>query len=295
MSALARACPACGSRDSRPFGTANDFELQRCERCATLFTAALPVDGRTYDYDSYYSDANLDAPGAVRRSLGRIVATFEPYKVTGRLLDVGFGAGLALQAAKQAGWDTLGVEVSRPAIAHARGLGLSVFHGTLTEAPFPAAHFDVIIAAEVLEHVPDVAGLVKDIARALRPGGLFWLTTPNARGLSVRLLGSRWSVVSPPEHLQLLSPKGLRLVLGAAGLRSVRVRTTGVNPYELLTATRGSRATSGSGFDRVGSGYDLIVAADRRPVLRLAKSAVNGVLGAFGIGDSLRVWAELAR
>lgn len=291
MSASVRACPACDSTASRRAGTANGFSLLRCARCATLFTATLPETAEANDYDAYYSAANLDAPAVIRRSLDRIVAGFEPFRTSGRLLDVGFGAALVLQAAKRAGWDAWGVEVSKPAIDHAISLGLQVVHGTLAEAPFPAAHFDVIVAAEVLEHVPDARGLVRDIARLLRPGGLFWLTTPNARGLSARLLGSRWSVVSPPEHLQLLSPAGLRSVLGSAGLHPERVRTTGVNPYELIAAARRRGDAPRPAFDRVGSGYELLIAADRRRSLGVAKAAVNGVLGVLGIGDSMRVWA----
>ena len=39
----------------------------------------------------------------------------------------------------------------------------------------------------------------------LRPGGLFWTTTPHARGLSARVLGLKWRCIWPPEHLQLFS------------------------------------------------------------------------------------------
>ncbi len=54
------------------------------------------------------------------------------------------------------------------------------------EAAFPSEHFDVITAAELVEHLCDPQALLHEVARILRPGGLFWMTTPHARGLSGR-------------------------------------------------------------------------------------------------------------
>jgi 2-polyprenyl-3-methyl-5-hydroxy-6-metoxy-1,4-benzoquinol methylase len=58
---------------------------------------------------------------------------------------------------------------------------------------------------EVLEHAREPRTLIRAARQLLRPGGSFYVTTPHARGLSERLLGMKWSVVSPPEHLQLFS------------------------------------------------------------------------------------------
>jgi SAM-dependent methyltransferase len=47
------------------------------------------------------------------------------------------------------------------------------------EIPFPSGHFDVVIAHNVLEHLPDPASSFREIHRVLRPGGVFLSKTPN--------------------------------------------------------------------------------------------------------------------
>jgi hypothetical protein len=60
------------------------------------------------------------------------------------------------------------------------------------------------------------------------------MTTPHARGVSAHLLGLKWSIVDPPEHLQLFSIAGLKKMLTENGFCSARVVTEGFNSYELL-------------------------------------------------------------
>ncbi|MCA1616507.1 MAG: class I SAM-dependent methyltransferase [Acidobacteria bacterium] len=188
-----RPCPACGSESARGRGSKNGLEMFSCRGCATLYTSALPDADGAQNYDEYYDAHNLSVPDFIHLRLAEIVAGFEPYRGAGRLLDIGCGAGTVLEAARRAGWEAEGVEVSHPAVEHLRAAGFSVFHGELAEARYPADHFDVIVASEVLEHLPDPRVLLREAARVLRPGGLLWATTPHSRGASARALGIGWS------------------------------------------------------------------------------------------------------
>lgn len=314
----ARRCPACADAVGEGRGQKNGFELDSCRSCGTLYARR----AGSLDYDCYYHDDNLSVPEFVDRWFDETFATFEPYRKTNRLLDVGCGAGSLLHAARRAGWDAEGVEVSRPAAEHVRAQGFEVFCGELKEARYPEGRFDVVTASEILEHLDDPQSLLEEAARVLRPGGLFWATTPHGRGLSARVLGLKWSTVSPPEHLQLFSLAGVRRMLKRAGFRRAGVTSRGVNPFEIWHALRRpsngatsnttnaagatseagggtvesapaqQTASAGEGFQRVATGYRLNEALLKNSATRAVKAAVNAALGATRLGDSIKIRAE---
>lgn len=292
-----RRCPACDSGAGVEVGRKNGIMMIRCRSCATLYAANFSATALSEDYDSYYDEHNLAVPDFVHRQLQEIIAQFSPFRQHNRLLDVGCGSGVLLEAARAAGWEAEGLEVSLPAVEHVREMGFKVFHGELSEARYPAAHFDVVTASEILEHVPDPRPLVAEAARILRPGGLFWATTPHSRGASARVLGTKWSVVSPPEHLHLFSRRGMRYLLSTAGFSHPRILTHGVNPFEILNAVRGRGAGAEkgagtiSGDERVESSYRLNEKLTRNQFNKALKSTLNGVLGLTRMGDSLKIWA----
>jgi SAM-dependent methyltransferase len=236
----------------------------------------------------------LSPPAFVNTRLEEITAQFSPYRQNNRLLDIGCGAGNLLQAARNNGWDAQGLDVSAGAVKHVRSLGFEVFEGELQEAGFPSEHFDVVTAAELLEHLVDPQPLLHEVARILRPGGLFWTTTPHARGLSGRLLGLKWRCVWPPEHLQLFSVRGLTKLLRGAGFRELRISTTGGNPIEIFHAMGGAKnapKTVDQHFDRVTTSYQLNESMMKSRSRRMLKNTVNGVLNLSRLGDSLKVFA----
>lgn len=289
-SQLARPCPGCGGAASRPAGTKDGFDLRRCRSCGTIFTARLPEADESKDYADYYSAANLEERPLVRARLAQVVASLEPYRQTGRWLDVGCGAGTLMRAAADGGWDVEGTEVSEGAAQAVRAAGFDVHVGDLAELDLPVASFDVVSLVEVVEHVPDPDALLARIAQLVRPGGATYVTTPNGHGISGRALGERWSVVAPPEHLQLFSVGGLRKALARSGFAARKAQAHGVNPHELLAGFRGKREfTSG---DRGATSRQLNQSLSTSRRGRVVKNVVNALLSATRSGDALKVVAE---
>lgn len=165
----------------------------------------------------------------------------------GRLvLDAGCGGGLVAKGLVEAGAIVVGLdqsprslEVARRAIARpSAGSGAARrgrFHaagGRLERLPFADGAFDAVVAADVLEHVPDLPAVVRELGRVLAPGGSLAFDTINrtlwawftALWGAERLLGllprrtHEWRLLIRPGELDVLL-RGAGLVpVASAGL-----------------------------------------------------------------------------
>lgn len=294
MNSELRSCPACANKRAASHGFKFGFEILACMECRTLYTDHLPAAAEGENYDEYYTDANLSVPEFLNQRVEEIVGGFDGFRRTNRLLDIGFGSGYLLKAAAKLGWGVFGQEVSRPAVEQARSFGFEVFHGDLVEAEYPDSHFDVVTASEIIEHLPDPGVVLREVARILRPGGLLWATTPFARSLSFRLMKLEWSILSPPEHVQLYSKQGMRRMLEQAGFHDIKLKTYGLNPAEIVHFYRsklGGKHPNPDGFNRVEAGYELNERLMRSPVKRKIKSVLNATLDFARLGDSMKIYA----
>ncbi len=143
-----------------------------------------------------------------------------------RLLDVGCHIGVFLEIAGAHGWEAWGVEPSRWAVEIARAKGLRVIEGTLREAAFPDAWFDVVTMWDVIEHLSDPMGELREVHRILKPGGWVVIHTMDIESPFARLLGARWPWLME-MHLYYFSRRTLRRMLERAGFESVRTAAEG--------------------------------------------------------------------
>lgn len=118
-----------------------------------------------------------------------------------RVLDVGCGFGwFLLHALSQGASQVTGIESRELDLATARRYldsdRLSLEVGNAIDIPFPQGSFDTVAAWEVLEHIPKHTErqMFAEIARVLRPGGTFFLSTPFA-ALRSKLLDPAWWLI----------------------------------------------------------------------------------------------------
>ncbi len=144
------------------------------------------------------------------------VALLPEFVPEGKLLEVGCASGGRLSALRDLGWTDLhGIELVPAAAERARSLGFTIACG-LTEdllGSYPDQHFDVIVSSMVLEHLQNPFAVVRQIARKLKPGGQFLLSTINRDSLDAKLFGNYWAGFDFPRHLVYPRTKDLRELL----------------------------------------------------------------------------------
>jgi SAM-dependent methyltransferase len=120
-------------------------------------------------------------PGIVALHLKRYA--FARDWTTGReVLDLGCGAGYGTAYLADTARRVVGADVDSTAIAYARdryarpNVDFEVVDASAL--PFPAGSFDTVAAFEMIEHVEEAGAVVAEVARVLRPGGTFVLSTP---------------------------------------------------------------------------------------------------------------------
>ncbi len=93
------------------------------------------------------------------------------------VLDLGCGDGLIANLLFESSLD-YGIDRSRSAVQQAKGNGVykTVFHGNGHTLPFKDSSVGGVFSNCVLEHIPDMPGLIQEIARVLRPGSYFVAT-----------------------------------------------------------------------------------------------------------------------
>jgi SAM-dependent methyltransferase len=97
-----------------------------------------------------------------------------------RVLEIGFGNGKFLAYGAKQEWEMHGTEIDNGLVERARQRG---FHAVCTDTlkPFPEDHFKLVVAFDVLEHLPqeNLAEFLWEVNRILARGGVFIARFPN--------------------------------------------------------------------------------------------------------------------
>src|SRR5512133_2942941 len=172
-----------------------------------------------------------------------------------RVLDVGCGTGsVSLHIIDNRACALVGVEPDEARASKARERGIDVSCGILTSSLIQdLGKFDLVLFADVLEHVADPHALLELAKTALAPGGRIVASVPNIAHWSVRteLLRGRfeyrkWGIMDA-THLRWFTESTFQLMFEACGMRVERRRVTAgidLDCYnERLPWTKFSRST----------------------------------------------------
>jgi 2-polyprenyl-3-methyl-5-hydroxy-6-metoxy-1,4-benzoquinol methylase len=223
LDAEIRGCPKCGFRQVRPRLAPGEL--------ATLYPDAYFDPEGEIGYSAYARERQR-----AEREAYFLADTVRRLGPSARVLEVGSALGFLLEALRRfAGCEVQGVDVSAFAARFADSeFGVPVRVGTLEEARFPDARFDLILQKDLLEHVLRPREHLVETFRVLAPGGLVWLVTPNGetnvrplvrRAREERAAGSGLLPMMDQGHLSFFTRGNLESLFRETGFEIVSLRT----------------------------------------------------------------------
>ncbi|MBN2013003.1 class I SAM-dependent methyltransferase [candidate division KSB1 bacterium] len=150
----------------------------------------------------------------------------------GSFLDIGCSTGTWGQYWIQYGWEVYGVDIDKSHLKQAENKGVKTTYCDLNTSPLPYDDnfFDLIFAGEVMEHLIDTDGFIKEVYRCVKPGGFALLTTPNLVSFENRirsLLGfyPKWVDyrLQGAGHIRAYTPNVLKRQLKSFGFKIVKM------------------------------------------------------------------------
>lgn len=235
-------CLVCGSNHFEPFLQCKDytvsqevFSIVSCKSCGFKFTNPRPEDSVIGDYykaESYVSHSNTKKGlinklyHAVRSyTLKKKVTMLSAYVSRGTILDYGCGTGMFLQACKQSGWETVGMEPDDDARRIASEQGLNVFSDKgRIQTYITDKKFSVITLWHVLEHVTDMSETLSFFKQRLFKDGVLIIAVPNHMSYDAKYYKEFWAAYDVPRHIHHFDVKSMSTLLANHGFKLIETK-----------------------------------------------------------------------
>ena len=272
-------CHICGSSETGFFCEKNGHKLYDCKQCDFTFVHPIPKNLAEIYGESYFKNDGTDKEKGtagytdydkdkepMREVFELYLKKLEALAPGKRVFDVGAATGYFLDIAKREGWKTYGSEISPYAAATARSRGHEMTEGSITGEM--NVQVDAATLWDVLEHVDDPRAYLLALNRMLPTGGMLAINTVDRSSLWARVLGKRWHLIVPPEHLYYYAPNNLTMLLRDTGFEVLEVKKIG-KKFSPAYVFKTLAAWQGLAF------WETLARVSDRPLLRKLALPIN--------------------
>jgi 2-polyprenyl-3-methyl-5-hydroxy-6-metoxy-1,4-benzoquinol methylase len=263
---------------SSVFQNKDCFDIVKCRNCGLVFVNPRPSEetlAKLY-LEDYFTKGGFEGgyPDYLKLKdvvLREVNLNFRDINfnhveesLNGRkCLEIGCAAGFFLEFMHGRGWEVWGVDISESMSQIARQrTGLNIITGTIFDAKFPSAEFNLVTMWYLIEHLHDPKGVLLEVNRVLKDSGVLLLTSPRVGGVNaMQLFGKNWRLYRVPEHLYYFSRTTIRRILNETGFEVKKI------------VTFGSGLTTGKANMRI-------------------KRIADKIVKKFNVGDTMLVYAR---
>ena len=234
-----------GDRISHSDLEGHSYQISRCTRCGFIWQRwVLDEPGMEFLYsvaiDADESASKRSAPpfSSYLRwineaiDLGGLFPGRSPVDVC--VLDYGVGWGYWARAAAGLGYSVIGLDLAQTRLTAVESAGIKTV-GSSTE--IESHTIDVLRAAQVIEHIPDLATVRDEFLRLLAPGGVLVVAVPDGNDIERHPRSPKWRVrndaLHPLEHINCFTNETLTRFAQEAGMKPIFPRLVGTRSQRL--------------------------------------------------------------
>jgi|688.fasta_scaffold241101_2 2-polyprenyl-3-methyl-5-hydroxy-6-metoxy-1,4-benzoquinol methylase len=237
-------CSLCGNNDAELKMVKDGFHIVECQVCTLVYVnprLSQEAYESTYNSENYghiIDKLSLESHSYRKERFGKerieLIESYLSKDASKRVLDIGSASGFFLEAANEAGWDSIGLELTQSAVEFSKARGIDVRQTTLDKSSFTPGSFSAITMFDVLEHIPEPLDTLRKIHALLEENGLVYIYVPNWNSASRLLMGKAAHFIWPTHHLTYFTPLTLSRALSSVGFKIEKIETQGLDVVDWL-------------------------------------------------------------